>query len=163
MFSSLAGKRRFEAWCTRALFVGGRHRVLVVDDNADVADSLRDVLKVKGLDTQSAYLGEHAMLIAQTWHPHLILLDICLVDISGIEVAKRIRCGPCGDEPLLFAHTALDAGLIREEARAAGFDALIGQPCTPAQIVEALALYCPSVRSALAGKADVADDCVAPR
>ena len=153
MFSSLAAKRRREAWTSRAIFVAGPHRVLVVDDNLDVADSLREVLKLKGLDARSVYLGELAVVVAKAWLPCLVLLDISLSDISGIEVARRIRATPGCEDTILFAHTALDAGEIREEAKAAGFDAFVGQPAAPGQIVEAFERYCPSVRSALTAKA----------
>ncbi len=141
------GARRFELWSQRVSEARGAARVLVADDCVDIADSLREVFAHKGFHSRSVYLGEHAALMAIEWRPHFVLLDISMADMDGLEVARRVRAGPRGGEPVLFAHTALSADDIRDEAKAAGFDAFVGQPASPRMIARAFEWFGPRLRA----------------
>src|SRR5690348_5127213 len=66
-------------------------RVLVVDDNADVANSLSRLLNLLGHDARPVYCGQAAIDTASEWVPHLVLVDLNLPDVPGYEVAKTIR------------------------------------------------------------------------
>src|SRR5690606_28548101 len=66
-------------------------RILVVDDNRDSADSLAMLLRARGSDIRVAYDGHRAIEEAQAFIPDLVLLDIGLPDMSGYEVARRLR------------------------------------------------------------------------
>ncbi len=65
--------------------------VLVVDDNSDVADSLSELLRLVGYRTVVGRNGKQALELAERERPHIALLDIGLPDISGHEVARRLR------------------------------------------------------------------------
>src|SRR5690606_286101 len=73
-----------------------RHRVLVVDDHRDSADSLSAMLELMGQETATAYDGETAIELARRFRPDLILLDIGLPGLSGYDVARRLRLEPWG-------------------------------------------------------------------
>jgi CheY-like chemotaxis protein len=66
-------------------------RVLIVDDNVDAADSLAQLLEVSGYTTKVAYDGASALEIAEILRPAIVLLDLGLPDLSGHQVAQRMR------------------------------------------------------------------------
>ncbi len=69
---------------------GGR-RVLVVDDNADVADSLADLLSALGHEAYAAYAGAQALETAAQVEPEIVIVDLALPDLDGEQVARRLR------------------------------------------------------------------------
>jgi DNA-binding response OmpR family regulator len=69
----------------------GRRRVLVVDDDVQVADSLAELLAALGHDAHAAYAGEEALEAARRLAPAVVILDICLPDMPGQQVARRLR------------------------------------------------------------------------
>jgi CheY-like chemotaxis protein len=68
-----------------------RARVLVVDDNADAADMLAELLREAGHEVAVAYDAGGALEVARTFHPEVALLDIGLPTMDGHELAHRIR------------------------------------------------------------------------
>ncbi|MEO8166344.1 MAG: ATP-binding protein, partial [Betaproteobacteria bacterium] len=70
------------------------HRVLVVDDNEDAAESLAMLLRMEGYDVVVAYDGANAIDVARHHRPELIFLDIGLPRLDGYEVARRLRTMP---------------------------------------------------------------------
>jgi two-component system, OmpR family, phosphate regulon response regulator PhoB len=68
-----------------------KERVLVVEDEADLSSSLAYALRANGYDAQIADRGESAILALQTYGPDLVLLDLMLPDISGLEVCRHLR------------------------------------------------------------------------
>src|SRR5262249_53255751 len=69
-------------------------RVLVVDDNRDSAESLAMLLRLLGNDVRTAYDGRLALEAAATYHPDVVLLDIGLPGMSGLEVCQHLRREP---------------------------------------------------------------------
>ncbi len=68
-------------------------RVLVVDDNEDAANMLGELLEDAGHEVRTAYTGDEALRLANTFVPDVVLLDIGLPDMDGYEVARRLRAG----------------------------------------------------------------------
>src|SRR5206468_1555993 len=66
-------------------------RVLIIDDNRDVADSLRLLLEILGHEVRTAYLGMEGVRLAGAWLPAVVLSDIGLPDLSGYAVAQQLR------------------------------------------------------------------------
>lgn len=66
-------------------------RVLVVDDDRDICECLVDFFTSKGFEVQSAFSGEQAMDHLQSERPHVVVLDILLPGISGLEVLRRVK------------------------------------------------------------------------
>jgi len=96
-------------------------RVLVVDDNADAAESLAMLLEVNGDSVRVAYDGEGALAAEGDFHPDVILLDIGMPKLSGYDVARRIRRAR-GSKVLIVAITGWGQEDDRRRAREAGFD-----------------------------------------
>jgi CheY-like chemotaxis protein/two-component sensor histidine kinase len=105
--------------------------VLVVDDNQDAADSLREMLAMSGYRARSAYTGQGALDAIASEAPDLALLDIGLPDIDGYEVCRRVRAHAHGGRPALIALTGWGQERDKERAIAAGFNGHITKPADP--------------------------------
>ncbi|MEO6027626.1 MAG: ATP-binding protein [Candidatus Binatia bacterium] len=98
------------------------HRILVIDDNHDAAESLSLLLESSGNELRTAFDGLEGLLAAETFKPDAILLDIGLPKMNGYEVARRIRKEPWGKDILLIALTGWGQKEDREQSRSAGFN-----------------------------------------
>jgi signal transduction histidine kinase/ActR/RegA family two-component response regulator len=116
-----------------------RHRVLVVDDNRDSADSLATLLRLVGNDVRTAYDGQEALEVAAWYQPDMILLDIGLPVMNGYEVARRLRAEPVYGRPVLTALTGYSSEEDRRRSVAAGFDRHMVKPVDFAELQEVLA------------------------
>ena len=114
---------------------GGHRRVLVVDDNADAADSLAMLLQVRGDEVRVAYDGEEALAAEGEFLPDVILLDIGMPKLSGYEVAKRVR-ELRGPGVLIVAITGWGQDDDRQRAREAGFDHHFTKPVDYAVLLD---------------------------
>ena len=97
-------------------------RILIVDDNADNANSLAMMMRFLGHETALAYDGVEALETAETFHPDVILLDIGLPKLSGHDVARSIRARPWGKSVMLVALTGWGQDHDRRRSQEAGFD-----------------------------------------
>ncbi len=103
-------------------------KVLVVDDNPDCADSMAELLRLRGLDTDIARDGTAAVERFRRYRPDIVLLDIGLPDMDGYAVARRIRELPDGSHATLIAVTGYGQAKDRANSQAAGFDQHIVKP-----------------------------------
>jgi CheY-like chemotaxis protein len=102
-------------------------RILVVDDNEDVANSIAEVLRLMGHEARVAYNGRAALDSAAQAAPEVMLLDIVMPGMSGLEVARQIRLRH-GPALLLIALTAFGQDADRQMSREAGFDQHLVKP-----------------------------------
>jgi two-component system cell cycle response regulator DivK len=117
-------------------------RVLVVEDNAKNMKLFRDVLLAAGYRTLEATTGEEAVAVAAEHSPDLVLMDIQLPDIDGIEALGRLRAdGRTASLPVL-ALTAQAMEGDRERFLAAGFDGYLSKPVNVVDLVATVAGYC---------------------
>ena len=100
-------------------------RVLVVEDDEDIALALQRSLRMEGYEVRIAADGESALDHAGAFHPDLVVLDLGLPKLDGIEVARRLRAG--GDVPILML-TARDALESRVEGLDSGADDYLVKP-----------------------------------
>jgi signal transduction histidine kinase/ActR/RegA family two-component response regulator len=103
-------------------------RVMVVDDNQDVAESCKTLLELSGHRVSTAYTGREALALAESTHPDVMLLDIGLPDISGYELARCIRATTWGGNADLIAVSGWGQESDREQAFRAGFDHHLTKP-----------------------------------
>ena len=118
--------------------VAGRRRVLVVDDNPDVADTIGDVIDMLGHDVRVAQDGAVALALAETFRPDLVLLDIGMPGMDGCEVARRLRAQPGGEAIVLVALTGWGQPQDVEMIMDAGFDQHVVKPIALVTLREVL-------------------------
>jgi signal transduction histidine kinase/CheY-like chemotaxis protein len=106
-------------------------RILVVEDNHDGRESLRDLLELWGHDVETAANGPDGVEAALTSLPDVALIDIGLPGLDGNEVAQRIRAVLDGDAMALIAMTGYGQPEDRRRALQAGFDAYLVKPVDP--------------------------------
>ena len=102
--------------------------VLIVEDNDKNMKLARDVLQAKGYDTLEAVTGEQGVELAREKRPDLVLMDIQLPGINGIEAFRRIRADPASARIPVVALTASVTPTDRSAINAAGFDAFVSKP-----------------------------------
>jgi len=108
-------------------------RILVVDDNADAAESLALILQMDGHVARVAHDGPQALALAAQLHPQVAVVDIGMPGMDGYEVARRLRALP-GPVPLLVALTGWDSEDDLQASHAAGFDHHLAKPADVAQV-----------------------------
>jgi signal transduction histidine kinase/CheY-like chemotaxis protein len=116
-----------------------KRRLLVVDDNEDVARSLAMMLRLQGHEVRVAGDGPSALEIARADRPELVLLDLGMPGMDGFEVARRLREEPGLEGVTLVALTGWGQEADRRRTREAGFDAHLVKPVEPEQLQHLLA------------------------
>ncbi len=106
-------------------------RVLVVDDNHDVADSTASVMRMNGCDVHVAYDGKAALEFVQRLRPDAVLLDIGLPTIDGYLVAEHIRAQPENGRTMIVAVSGYGQEQDRERSKSVGFDYHVVKPIDP--------------------------------
>jgi CheY-like chemotaxis protein len=96
-------------------------RILVVDDNVDMATSLARLLKLLGNDVQVAHHGKAAIETARAFRPEFVLLDIGLPGMDGYQVAASLRNDGCCENSVIVAVSGYGQEEDRRRAREAGF------------------------------------------
>jgi CheY-like chemotaxis protein len=118
---------------------GGPLRVLVVDDNADAADSLVALLEALGHTTTVAHDGVAGLEAARAFLPDLVFLDIGLPGMSGYDVAREVRRTAALRQPVLIALTGWGSQSDQEQSHEAGFDQHLTKPVSLEALEQALA------------------------
>jgi len=116
-------------------------RVLVVDDNADAAETIAVFLRMEGHEVKSVGDGYEAIASAQVFAPHVIILDIGLPGMDGYQVARRLREAPQSDEAMYIALTGYGQKEDMAQAAAAGFHHHFVKPTDPRAIQQAIAQF----------------------
>jgi CheY-like chemotaxis protein len=107
---------------------GDRRRVLVVEDNVDAAESLRDVLELSKHVVELAFTGVEGLARARAFRPDVVLCDIGLPGMDGYEVARAMRADPDLRGAKLVAITGYAAPADLTRSREAGFDVHLAKP-----------------------------------
>jgi CheY-like chemotaxis protein len=114
-------------------------RILIVDDNEDVSDSLALLLRLAGHEVLTAADGLQALEAAASFAPEVVFLDIGLPrGLDGYEVARRLRHLPGGREAVLVALTGYGQADDLARSRAAGFDHHLVKPAEPEAVYRLL-------------------------
>jgi two-component system, cell cycle response regulator DivK len=110
--------------------------ILIVEDNPKNLKLVRDTLQVKGYQTIEAGTGEEGVQLAREQHPALVLMDIQLPGISGVEAFRRLREDPTTRTIPVVAVTASVMAQERQKVMAAGFDGFQGKPISVRELLE---------------------------
>jgi PAS domain S-box-containing protein len=128
-----------EAASTQAVTAAHRgtpRRILIVDDNPDIAASLALFLELEGHSVTVTDSGTEAVVLAQQIRPEIALLDVGMPGMDGYELARRLRASALDPRPVLIAVTGWGTEKDKDKAMAAGFDRHLTKPVDPDRLVE---------------------------
>ncbi len=110
--------------------------ILVVDDEKRIADTLALILSTKGYTAKAAYDGSSGIEICRKFRPDLVISDVVMPGMNGIEMAIEIRRKFAGCQILLFSGQAASADML-ESARTRGHDfEMLAKPIHPEQLLD---------------------------
>jgi two-component system CheB/CheR fusion protein len=115
-------------------------RVLVVDDNTDAADSLGMLLQFLGAEVMVVHDGQSALEAMKAFNPAVVLLDLGMPGMNGLEVARRMREDPACREATLVALTGWGQREDRRRTHEAGFDYHLVKPADVSTLQSILSL-----------------------
>lgn len=113
-------------------------KVLVVDDQRDVADSIAMVLRLHSHEVETASTGRDALAVADRWKPDVVLLDISMPEMSGYDLARKLRDYRRAPRPVLVAVTGFGASSDKLASRQAGIDHHLVKPVDPERLLSLL-------------------------
>ena len=111
-------------------------RILVVDDEMYIVNILDFTLVGEGWEVVSANNGEDALRTLLKFEPDLVVLDVMMPRIDGIEVCRAIKAREESSNTPVIILSAKDSDKDREEAREAGADLYLTKPFSPTRLVE---------------------------
>jgi CheY-like chemotaxis protein len=118
--------------------IDAKPKVLVVDDERVIADTLAMILNQSGFEARAVYSGEKALELARTFEPDMLISDVIMADLNGIDTAIRIREELPRIKILLFSGQAATADLL-EKARTQGYEfEILAKPVHPQDLLTKL-------------------------
>jgi CheY-like chemotaxis protein len=109
-------------------------RVLLVEDDADLAEVTAEFIRAAlGLEVRIASSGRHALEIAGVFHPEIVLCDLRLPDMSGLDVLQAVRSMESGKDALLVIYSAMvasDFRLLERTMNPSPVDVFLSKPIT---------------------------------
>ena len=115
-----------------------RPRVLVVDDFADAREMYREYLDSVGFDVIEATNGEQAVERALDSTPDVILMDLALPVMDGLEATRRIKADRRTADIPIIAMSGFDLAVVPGDADLAGAVAFVAKPCFPHEVLQAI-------------------------
>ena len=113
-------------------------KVLVADDERVIADTLAMILNQSGFEARAVYSGEKALELASSFEPDMLISDVIMADLNGIDAAIRIRSLLPSIKILLFSGQAATADLL-EKARVQGYEfEILAKPVHPQDLLSRL-------------------------
>jgi DNA-binding response OmpR family regulator len=115
-----------------------RISVLVVDDEPLIADTLADILQEHGFEARKANSAEEAMEIALRARPDIVLTDVLMPRMSGVELGIRIRAQLPGTQIILISGQASTAGILQKAQDEGNWFELLPKPIHPDELIARL-------------------------
>ena len=113
-------------------------RILVVDDDRPVADSLALIVRGRGFDSRAVYSGEEAAEVALAWQPNVVLTDVVMGKMDGVTLAIYLAQALPACKVLLMSGNLSTANLLRESAQQ-GYDfPILAKPFHPQSLLDLL-------------------------
>jgi CheY-like chemotaxis protein len=112
-------------------------RLLLIEDHAELAEATAEFLSTAGLEVRIAESGEEALQMAMTFRPDIVLCDMRLPDMLGIEIGRRLRRNPATRGALIVMHTAMsdvDLRIFEREVNAEEFNLFLSKPMNEEKI-----------------------------
>ena len=102
--------------------------ILVVDDNEDNANIIRDYLEARGYPISVAYNGDEAMAMFESVKPAIVLLDVMMPGRDGWQVCREMKASPMGRDIRVIMVTALEDWIDKRQALETGADDYVEKP-----------------------------------
>ena len=116
-----------------------RHRVLLVEDHADLAEATAALMRLHGLDVWIAQSGGDALKLAEECNPVLVVCDLALPDMTGLDVVQALRARRGANDCLVVMFSARSANELREiegHAKTSGITLWLPKPLTSPILVD---------------------------
>src|SRR5579872_2074470 len=120
--------------------------ILVVDDNIDNLDLSKILLECEGWEVRVAEDAQAALHMLETYHPRLILMDVQLPGMDGLELTRRLRAQPAFEDVIIVALTAYAMRGDEENARSSGCNGYITKPIDTRTFAATVREYLESAR-----------------
>jgi DNA-binding NtrC family response regulator len=117
-----------------------RPRILIVDDEKNIANTLAMVFKIKGYDAIAAYSGEEALEAVEAFEPDIVLSDVIMGKMSGVDLAIYLSRARPDCKVILFSGQAATASILSEAHRKGHDFRLLAKPIHPEKLIEELAV-----------------------
>ena len=111
-------------------------KILIADDEASLRFLIHETIADPALQVLEAQDGLEALQIARSQHPKMVLLDVAMPGLSGVEVCQQLKADPATRDIQVVMVTAYSQTKDREKALSAGADYFIIKPFSPAQLIE---------------------------
>lgn len=105
---------------------GGKRRILIVDDEPKICEMLTRYFSLKGYDARSVCSGAEAFALATAFQPHVVLLDLLMPGMTGVEVLQQFKQQP--QSPRVIMLSAADHANVAEGALKLGADSYVCKP-----------------------------------
>jgi DNA-binding response OmpR family regulator len=114
-------------------------RILIIEDDQIVGTIYRRKFQLEGFEVALAADGEAGLAAVSTFHPHIVILDLMLPRLNGVEVLRRIRAQPDNHQlPVIVLSNAYLSNLVQDATNAGANQCLIKANCTPKHILEVI-------------------------
>jgi DNA-binding NtrC family response regulator len=114
-------------------------RILIVDDEKNIADTLAMVFNIKGHEAMAVYSAESAVETIETFEPDIVLSDVMMGKMTGVDLAIYLSKARPDCKVLLFSGQAATADLLREASRKGHEFRLLAKPVHPQKLLDDLA------------------------
>jgi CheY-like chemotaxis protein len=115
--------------------------ILVVDDNALNLKLARLLLSMEGYQVRTAETAAAAVTVLETFHPRMILMDVQLPGVDGLELTRWLRADPSFDDVIILAVTAFAMAADEQRAKEAGCDGFVTKPLDTRSLPELVRAY----------------------
>jgi len=111
--------------------VAGGRKILIVDDEPTIADTLALIFAASGYEAKTAYSAEQALEMLEDWRPDLAVIDVVLPGMNGIEFAIFLKASYTGCQFLLFSGQPGTSGLLEEARKKGHLFEILAKPLHP--------------------------------
>jgi CheY-like chemotaxis protein len=128
--------RASQPWIAKeAVQVRARRRVLIADDDQDTRELFAWCMRAAGWLVSQAADGQEAIELAAAVKPHIIVMDICMPALNGLNAIVCLKMDARTREIPIVACTGLDRAWVEEQAEPIRYDGFVSKPCSPEDLV----------------------------
>lgn len=115
--------------------VSGGRKILIIDDEATIADTLALIFASSGYQSRTAYSAEQALQVLEEWRPDLAIIDVVLPGMNGIELAIFLRASYPDCQFLLFSGQPGTSGLLEDAKKKGHLFEILAKPLHPSYML----------------------------